>query len=367
MIPISAQHNEFDIKQQRPVAGETRSFVTGEALFLSPLPVPTGQFPVDLGGKFIEVNDTYLDIGTSNSGKAFQVRIMIANTMFIAFFFFIFAPLLAGTTAWGNPYGVTFWSRAEVVFDYVFYMALGLTGATALIAIYAIAGTTLKKLKTTPVRFNRQRREVCYIPEKSDTPIIRPWEETIAWLSIGTGTTGVGVVKTFTLGIAIEDKANGLAYYINDTVPSPFHGLGQWEAMRSYMEKGPEFCPGKAPYEGRHTFDKERQDMHEEYQHNERSALGVGWWYLTHLITWWRFPYWVAEWDHRFSMKSLPESIAEWSKPLPSEQWAKPSPALNEQNAKIEKAFSQGQDFMTYFKANLSKTEAKESAGSSAL
>ncbi len=129
----------------------------------------------------------------------------------------------------------------------------------------------------------------------------------------------------------------------------------------------PEFCPGKAPYEGRHTFDQERQDMHEEYQHNGRSALGVGWWNLTHLNTWWRFPYWVAEWDHRFSMKSLPESIADWSKPLPSEQWAKPSAALKKQSMKIEKAFAQGQDFMTYFKTNLSKNEEKAPVDSSAL
>ncbi|EJM77821.1 hypothetical protein PMI33_05837 [Pseudomonas sp. GM67] len=133
---------------------------------------------------------------------------------------------------------------------------------------------------------------------------------------------------------------------------TPTHGLGKWEAIRVYMEKGPEFCPGKAPYEGRHTFDKERQDMHEEYQHNERSALGVGWWYLTHLITWWRFPYWVAEWDHGYSMKALPDSIADWSKPLPPEQWATPSAELVAQSARIEKAFAQGQSFMEYFNAS---------------
>ncbi|WP_311197680.1 hypothetical protein [Pseudomonas fluorescens] len=59
-------------------------------------------------------------------------------------------------------------------------------------------------------------------------------------------------------------------------------------------------------------------------------------------------------------MKSLPESIAEWSKPLPPEQWGKPSPAPKEQTAKIEKAFAQGQDFMTYFKANLNESKAEE-------
>ena len=60
-------------------------------------------------------------------------------------------------------------------------------------------------------------------------------------------------------------------------------------------------------------------------------------------------------------MKSLPNSIAEWSKSLPPEQWAKPSQALKEQSVKIEKAFAQGQDFMTYFKANLNESNTEES------
>ncbi|MHC8336665.1 hypothetical protein [Pseudomonas sp. HLT2-19-2] len=211
------------------------------------------------------------------------------------------------------------------------------------------------------LRFNRQRREVCFFPEGSDVPVIQPWEETVSWLSISTGVTGVGVTSAYTFGMAFDDSKADVVHFVRQAVMTPAHGLGKWEAIRVYMEKGPEFCPGKAPYEGRGTFDKERQDMHEEHQHNERSAFGVGWWYLTHLITWWRFPYWVAEWDHRFSMKSLPDSIAEWSKSLPTEQWAKPSQALKEQSAKIEKVFAQGQDFMTYFKANLNEIKTEES------
>ncbi|MBX8557442.1 hypothetical protein K5D43_23495, partial [Pseudomonas cichorii] len=70
---------------------------------------------------------------------------------------------------------------------------------------------------------------------------------------------------------------------------------------------------------------------------------------------------WVAAWDQRYSMKSMPDSIADWSKPLPPEQWATQSPALKQQSADLEKAFAQGQDFMTYFKANLSEAKAEES------
>src|SRR5690606_8076943 len=69
--------SEFDLKSQRPSAGELRSFATGQALFLAPLPLPTGHAPMDLGGNFLEVNDTYLDVGQSNFNKAFQTQLMI--------------------------------------------------------------------------------------------------------------------------------------------------------------------------------------------------------------------------------------------------------------------------------------------------
>ncbi|WP_339451358.1 hypothetical protein [Pseudomonas sp. EA_5y_Pfl2_R50] len=65
------QQVELDLKNHRPTAGETRRFATGEALVFSPLPVPTGQIPMDLGGSFVEVNDTYLDLGSSNLTKSF--------------------------------------------------------------------------------------------------------------------------------------------------------------------------------------------------------------------------------------------------------------------------------------------------------
>lgn len=364
MTPTSPQYDEFDIRQQRPVAGETRRFPTGEALFLSPIPVPTGQIPMDLGGSFVEVNDTYLDLGSSNLTKSFQARLAVSLPTVVVIVCLFVLPTLMGFAAFINPFGRSFWFYFNDFFEFGISLALWCGGGAALIGLYAITSTTRSKARARPIRFNRQRREVCYFPNGSDEPVIQPWEDTVAWISVSTGFTGVGVISSYTFGMAIDNPKADTVHFLTQEVMTPVHGLGKWEAIRVYMEKGPEFCPGKAPYEGRHTFDQERQDMHEEYQHNERSALGVGWWYLTHLITWWRFPYWVAEWDHRFSMKSLPDYIAEWSKPLPSEQWAKPSPALKEQSAKIEKAFAQGQDFMTYFKANLNESKAEESTNS---
>jgi hypothetical protein len=198
---------------------------------------------------------------------------------------------------------------------------------------------------------------VCYFPSGSDEPIMQPWEELVAWVSVSTGTTGEGIMSTYTLGMALDNPKTDKTHFLNQGVLTPAHGLSKWEAIRVYMEKGPAFCPGKAPYEGRHTFDEERESMREAYRGGYCSAFGVAFWYVRNVVTWWRFPYWVAEWDHRHSMKPMPDSIEQWSQPLPPAQWAKPSSELLAQTAEIEKAFSKGLSFMDYFNSTLGETE----------
>ena len=55
----------LDVRSQRPSAGEIRVEGATETLFLSPLPVYTGQ--VQIGRRsFSEMNDTYLEVGGSS-------------------------------------------------------------------------------------------------------------------------------------------------------------------------------------------------------------------------------------------------------------------------------------------------------------
>ena len=175
----------------------------------------------------------------------------------------------------------------------------------------------------------------------------------MVWVSVSTGTSGDGIMSGYTFGMAIDNPKTDKTHFLNQGVLTPVHGLSKWEAIRTYMEKGPAFCPGKAPYEGRHTFDEERESMREAYREGDCSAFGVAFWYVRNVVTWWRFPYWVAEWDHGYSMKAMPASIEQWSQPLPPEQWVKPSAALTEQTAHIEKAYAKGQSFMDYFESQL--------------
>jgi hypothetical protein len=344
---------DFDLKQQRPSAGEVRRFATGQALFLAPLPLPSGHLPMDLGGSFLQVNDTYLDVGQSNFNKAFQAQLAIWGAMCIPIMCLIVLPLSLGFLSFGDPHGRSFMNLALGGLPVFSLIALVIGGAAGLLMLYAVLSTTFQKARTRPMRFNRQRREVCYFPSGSDEPIIHPWEELVVWVSVSTGTTGDGIMSSYTLGMAVDNLKTDKTHFLNQGVLTPAHGLSKWEAIRTYMEKGPAFCPGKAPYEGRHTFDEERESMREAYREGDCSAFGVAFWYVRNVVTWWRFPYWVAEWDHGYSMKAMPASIEQWSQPLPPEQWAKSSAALTEQTVLIEKAFVKGQSFMDYFESQL--------------
>ncbi|KJJ94237.1 hypothetical protein UB47_25305, partial [Pseudomonas sp. 5] len=79
----------LDIRSQRPNAGEIRVKGLNETLFLSPLPVYTGQVQSSRRN-FSQMNDTYLELGGSNRGVVEQGKIlaamiwMVLSTAFIA-------------------------------------------------------------------------------------------------------------------------------------------------------------------------------------------------------------------------------------------------------------------------------------------
>lgn len=356
----------MDLRNRPPTAGEQRDIPLGQALFFSPLPLPTAQGDgLDINGSFLEVNDVYLDIGTSNSGKEFQVQMYTS-----ALSFFCFVCLVLLFTA-----GLREFYRDEQVYSYWFYLQqvlrddftdtlLFIILGVLLLSAYAILSTTYQKLRLRPMRFNRQRREVCYFPPGSDTPVICSWEQLIAWIASSTGTTGSNIMTTYTFGMAIENKANDQYWFIRRPVINVLSAQAEWEAIRDFMEKGPEACPGKAEHIDRHSFDNKRAELHHRFKHGPKywfnfsmiewstSYFGVAWFYIWNVMCWWKFPYYVAEWDLRFSMKDMPINIEAWSSALPEDEWAKPSEELIEQTQKMEAHLARGGLFYDFFATN---------------
>ncbi|MEN1835131.1 hypothetical protein AAIM60_19825, partial [Pseudomonas lijiangensis] len=173
----------------------------------------------------------YLDMGSSNQGKSYQARLCVMMPMFVIIVSLIVAPVLAGSGIFFNPFGRTFWYYFSDFFALGLWVSLWGGGAVALIGTYAVVSTTLAKARTRPIRFNRQRREVCYFPDGSDKPVIQPWEDTVAWVSVSTGFTGVGVMSTYTFGMAIDDPVGDKVHFLRQGVPTPLHGLAKWEAI----------------------------------------------------------------------------------------------------------------------------------------
>ncbi|MEB0150464.1 MULTISPECIES: DUF6708 domain-containing protein [unclassified Pseudomonas] len=222
--------------------------------------------------------------------------------------------------------------------------------------------------KQYPLRFNRQRREVCFVDSDTHEVLIVPWERVVAWVSQSEMVSQYGATQFYTFGMGLEDEKNDTVQFVLVGKPSQAHAIGTWEAIRMYMEQGiPKDQTGDwlkmllgreltedelRPYEGLHTWDVERRikedmgDLHcplsDEYLARvglePRTRWPVRWWYVRRVLTFWKMPYMIAEWGHKAGSPVLPDHVQRWSQPIPTDQWAKPSPVLQKATRTVEDA-----------------------------
>jgi hypothetical protein len=205
----------------------------------------------------------------------------------------------------------------------------------------------LKYKTVMPTRFNRQRREVCFVPRGHQEPIFVPWEELVAWVTEARGVTEYGVQRQYGFGVGFLHPQTGEKYTLEFQTYGLPQAISNWEAIRAYMEYEVHTLkeiqdpldlqgPDDPPWESVHVFRNARARLHQR-----RRAGEVGWfhtlgWYLYHLMTFWTLPNRLVEWEvrkiKRMSRKTLPRAMAEWSEPLPEDQWAKPSEELKRQS-----------------------------------
>ncbi|WP_339466751.1 DUF6708 domain-containing protein [Pseudomonas sp. EA_65y_Pfl2_P74] len=250
--------------------------------------------------------------------------------------------------------------------------------------IYGMLSNVRTLAKSYPVRFNRQRQEVCYIDDTTHRVLIVPWESVVAWVARSQGVTSYGAMRDYTFGMGLEDEEHDTVQFILSAQPSDVHALGMWTSIRNYMEEGElvdapnpmlvllGLTPTEdelKPYEGLHTFEIERKgarftgslddgaehltaEQRHRYGYGKRTPWPLRWWYVRRILTFWKMPYLIAEWAHRKGRPTLPENVQAWSQPLPPEQWAKPSPALQKANAQVKHAMDKkGVNFVDACKA----------------
>ncbi|AIL61016.1 hypothetical protein PSAKL28_17920 [Pseudomonas alkylphenolica] len=373
-----------DIRSQRPRAGEIRIKGLNETLFLSPLPVYTGQVQSSRRN-FSEMNDTYLELGGSNRGMVEQGKILAAGIWMVLFTAFVVPTLISIGLAIFNPPGIDR-KFFDLIGGFLEVFAVGALLLTIPMGayVYGMVSSVYEAAKIYPVRFNRQRREVCYVDDKTHRVLIVPWESVVAWVANTQGVTPYGATRQYTLGMGLEDEEQDKVQFLLLPQPSDAHSLGMWASIRNYMEDGQLVdTPNPMlavlgliptgdrlkPYEGLHTFEIEREDARSRCHLNDegadlsakergrfgyppRSPWPLRFWYIRRVLVFWKMPYLLAEWGHRKGRPTLPEQVQAWSLPLPPEQWAKPSPALVKANRIVKEAMDKkGATFVEACKA----------------
>ncbi|MBD9586101.1 hypothetical protein IB254_03425 [Pseudomonas sp. PDM03] len=327
-------------------AGDVEPFPSGRITHLAPLPLPTAMPPH--GPHIGELNDVFMDFGLG-SPEVFSWQVILggplSGTCMVAFLF----PLIAGFMFFLFGMG---WDDITHAIEGVFLVSYGnaaFTGFCSLLIGLAVWHHNHKKrLSIVPTRFNRQRREVCFMPEGATEPVFVPWESLSAWVIEAQGATQYGIHRQYGMGIG---------YQHGETLTSvefPCFGLSlaisHWEAIRGYMEheihdlksiQDPQDLqgPDDPPREGLHTFHNARVRLHQQIRDGQRNRLSGFFWYLYHVMTLWTIPNHLVEWEVRRLQKigpqAMPDVMRQWSEPLPKEQWAKPSEELVRMSAEV--------------------------------
>jgi hypothetical protein len=326
-----------------PTAGMVESFPTGQVMYLAPLPLPTNLPAQDYGHAVGEVNDTYMDFGVGLP-EVFGWQMIVGHPFGAIWFFGLFIPGFVWLLTTVDGVGL---SRANDYLLQLIPQGLEIGGWGAAFGLTIYLGVTFHHLakykKVIPTRFNRQRREVCFVPHGQTEPIFVPWESLSAWVVQARSVTQYGMDIRYAMGVGFYHPPDDEHYSLEFFCAGFDLAVCNWEAIRAYMEYEVHSLkeiqdpldlqnPDDPPHEGVHTFHNARERMRRRRKNREVSFFYPFWWYLYHMLTLWTLPNHLTEWEirciKRIGRAVIPPAMQAWSEPLPPEQWAKPSEKL---------------------------------------
>ena len=336
-----------------PHAGDFESVNGTEAFYLAPKPLPTGSAAFSGQGMHHDINDAYLDFAPGKTNFEFFVRLAFGSNIFFVMFFFLVSVL----AAWVRRHKENFFEGWLEFFS--MWPVWVLIGCHALLYIYYLLKAVRQITTQPPIRFNRQRREVAYVSKKGEPPLIVPWEEVIACVTVSNVITEYAVMPSASLIIGLRDSSSGEVVRLTIATGHLSLAVSEWEALRVYMEEGPLALPTPL------LMDEEFQEgtvahfhMCRELYREMHSWPVYAFGFLTiQFCSGWTLPCRFSEWINTRPKAAFPPSIREWSKPLPAEQHAQPSAELVQQSAELRLALGQGQSLLDYYKVKFAEPE----------
>ncbi|SHF37175.1 hypothetical protein SAMN02745148_02460 [Modicisalibacter ilicicola DSM 19980] len=331
-------------------AGDSERQSGSRITYLAPLPLPTGYPKRDYLKAIDEINDTWLDYG-AGWPTVFGWQLILGGTVGLLLMCVAIIPLLMSAMTYSEAY--PFMGELAINVDMGITTAFWGGGALFLIALSVVFYAHQQRKSIIPVRFNRERREVCFVPEGlqgHEAPVFVPWESLMAWVIEGRGASEYGAMQQYGFGLGYAHPKTGKWLTLEFMTPGLPLAISSWEAIRAYMEyevnslreiQDPEGLrgPDDPPYEGLHTLRNARRNLNERRRNGEVGWLYALCWYLFDIIELWNLPGYLAEWETRRLKKTRPklrpQAMEEWSKPLPEEHWAPPSEGLTRLSAEV--------------------------------
>ena len=299
-----------------PPAGTSKKGLLSQQNYLAPLPIPTGKKPKDLLNIIWRKNDIFLDVSNYSLGSG----LMVLWPMYFLYF------------------GMAFGFRASAPdFSNIMLVAGGIiTGIPTLMLIYSLSQPT-----PLPIRFNRQRREVC-VPREDGEYWIVPWETVTAAAAQSSSVSQAGRLTSGLLFIGFDNpdpdaKEDNKHFMWGFNCGGNEAAMALWECMRSYMEIGPQALPQTNDFEGGRDSLKGRgifwgiccEYADGIWQHLRTGELGKATWLILCIFIFGGpFVFMLQVWKLSPPPDLTHPDIIEWSKSLPPEQWAKRSPEL---------------------------------------
>jgi hypothetical protein len=293
-----------------PAAGTTKKRLLSRNDYLAPLPIPTGRKPSDVLNTIWRKNEVFLDIGSYSIGSA--VMVLWPGVMLFSLLNYITPdPLI-----WGG--------------------GLIIVGVPILFVIQG-----LFREVPLPIRFNRQRREVC-VPREDGEYWIVPWESVTA---IATQQSSVSQGGKTSMGLLVigfdnpdpQAKDDNRHFSVGFNCGGGTTAMALWECMRSYMEIGPQVLPitndfegGREKLRGRNVFwgiSCEYLDGIRQYMVAQEVGKAL-WLVIGAVLLGGPLAMMLDAWKLSPPPDLPYPDIIEWSKPLPPDQWAQRSPEL---------------------------------------
>ena len=155
-------------------AGDVEYFPSGRQSYLAPLPLPTSEHP--FCPCISSYNDTFMDFG-GGEPKVFTYQFNLGVPFAMSCFVGFGGPFVGGLIGFLLDLNLKrSWAFAEGIFLASWETALGIWILVSILFFFIWLYHHNLFTKVIPTRFNRQRREVCFMPDGATEPLFVPWE-----------------------------------------------------------------------------------------------------------------------------------------------------------------------------------------------